>query len=340
MAEHNSNHEWIGDGGELSLAEEIWVQEMAALEVSSNQLLSRNTADTAFEWKSLVAGSNVTIEYSAGQITISSGDIEATRISIGDDVIGGAAGSVLFVNNSNKLDQDNGNLFWDDTNNVLGIGTAAPQEKLAVNGHIVFPKASTNGIKVDLATPTFGFADIIGDQFSKNTGGTRPTLTTYNGAVQAWLFGVADEAYISYHIPHDYVAGTEIFLHIHWSHIATTVTGGTVTFKATSIYAKAHNQAPFQSVPAVGTFIGTSSTVQYQQILSEASYSASTPTGIQVDQDGLEPDGVIEMTFEVDANNLTVSGGPVPDVFVHFVDIHYQTTGIIGTKDKAPDFYA
>lgn len=212
-------------------------------------------------------------------------------------------------------------------------------QNVFVGQDIIVPKTSGTGIKIDSAAPGFGFADILGDQFSKNTGATKPLLTAYNGAINGWLFGVGDEAFISYHIPHDYVAGSEIFLHIHWSHIGTLVTGGDVTFKATSIYSKGHNQAAFQSTPATGTFTGTASTIQYQHILSEASYSASTPTGIQIDQDLIEPDGVIELTFEVDANNLTVSSGGVPDIFVHFVDIHYQSTGIIGTKAKVPDFY-
>ena len=140
-------------------------------------------------------------------------------------------------------------------------------------------------------------------------------------------------------MPHDYVAGTPIFLHVHWSHIGTFVTGGTVTFKLTSILAKAHNQQAFQSTPSVGTFTGTASTTQYQQILSEVLYSDGTPTGLEIDTANLEPDSVIELTFELDANDITVSGGGVPDPFIHFVDIHYQSTNI-ATKDKVPDFYA
>ncbi len=223
------------------------------------------------------------------------------------------------------------------------IGTTAigtnTRFRIDSDGVIALPKASGFGIKVDTTTPTFGFADILGDQFTKNTGATKPTLTVYNGVISVWQFGVGDEAMISYHIPHDYVKGTDIFLHIHWSHTATTVTGGTLTFKVTSIYSKGHNQAAFTGTPAVGTFTGTASSTQYQQILSETQYSASTPSGIQIDTDLLEPDGVIEMTFEVDANNITVSSGAVPDPFIHFVDLHYQTTGLIGTKDKVPDFY-
>lgn len=216
-----------------------------------------------------------------------------------------------------------------------GIGVA---KRLFLGGHLVMNKASTGGIKVDTTTPTFGWADLLGDQFSKNTGATKPTLVTYNGAINCWEFVVGDEAYITYHIPHDYVKGTEIFLHIHWSHNSTTVTGGSVTFKATSIYSKGHDQAAFQSTPAVGTFVGNASTTQYQQIITETSYSDSSPTGIKLDTDLLEPDGVIELTLELDANNIT-SSAAVPDPFIHFIDVHYQTTGLIGTKGKAPDFY-
>lgn len=212
-------------------------------------------------------------------------------------------------------------------------------DSINVTGNIVVDKGADTGIKIDLTSPDFGFADIIGDQFSKNTGASKPVLTAYNGVINSWLFSAGDEAYISYHIPHDYVKGTPIFLHIHWSHIGTLVTGGTVTFKATSIYAKGHNQAAFNSTPASGTFQGAASTTQYQQILTEVLYSDSTPTGIELDTDLLEPDGIIEMTFEVDANDITVSGGGVPDIFIHFVDLHYQTTSVIGTKSRAPDFY-
>jgi len=227
----------------------------------------------------------------------------------------------------------------DNVEDINSTGDINVGSDLSITDYIIVPKASTTGMKVDLITPTFGFADIIGDQFSKNTGGTKPTLTAYNGVINSWQFSAGNEAYISYHIPHDYVKGTPIFLHIHWSHNSTVVTGGTVTFKLTSILAKGHNQQAFQTTPSVGTFVGTASTIQYQQIISEVLYSDGTPTGLQIDMDNLEPDSVIELTFEVDANNIT-SSAAVPDPFVHFVDIHYQSTGIFGTKDKAPDFYS
>lgn len=50
------------------------------------------------------------------------------------------AGSVVFAGASGVYSQDNANLFWDDTNNRLGIGTSSSSAygKLTVNGNIVF----------------------------------------------------------------------------------------------------------------------------------------------------------------------------------------------------------
>lgn len=209
---------------------------------------------------------------------------------------------------------------------------------VGVDGFIAFPKASGNGIKVDLTTPTFGWRDLLGDVFARNTGASKPTFTTYRDTLLDYQFAAGDEEYFKFHIPHDYVKGTDIFLHIHWSHTGTFVTGGTITFTPETTYAKGHNQAAFPA-SVTGTYNGTASTTQYQHIISETQLSASSPTGLQIDTDDLEPDGVIIMRLEMTTNNITVSEGAVPDPFIHYVDIHYQSTNI-GTKDKAPDFYA
>lgn len=47
----------------------------------------------------------------------------------------GTVGSVLFVGTGPVVAQDNANLFWDDTNNRLGIGTATPSYKLHLTGN-------------------------------------------------------------------------------------------------------------------------------------------------------------------------------------------------------------
>ena len=52
------------------------------------------------------------------------------------NLTGFTQGSVVFVGSGGSLDQDNANLFWDDSNNRLGIGTDSPSEDLSIDGNI------------------------------------------------------------------------------------------------------------------------------------------------------------------------------------------------------------
>lgn len=49
-------------------------------------------------------------------------------MNIGDIIVGGTVGSILFIGAGNILAEDNSNFFWDDTNNRLGLGTNTPNE--------------------------------------------------------------------------------------------------------------------------------------------------------------------------------------------------------------------
>lgn len=203
---------------------------------------------------------------------------------------------------------------------------------------LILPKASDKGIKVDTTTPTFGFRDLLGEVFQRNTGATKPTRAAWKGGTFGYQFGNGDNEEFEFHIPHDYVKGSEIALHIHWGHNGTLVTGGTCTFDYEMTYAKGHGQESF-GTNAISTIVSaTAFTGQYSHDLSEAPVSISGGSGTKIDQDSLEPDGIIKATIGLNVNNLTVSGGGVPDPFIHYVDIHYQSTNI-ATKSKSPDFY-
>ncbi len=202
---------------------------------------------------------------------------------------------------------------------------------------LILNKASGKGIKVDTASPTFGFRDLLGDMTAKNVGASKPTHTTFRDGLLAFRFGAGDEEYFQFHIPHDYAQGTDIFLHFHWGHNSALVTGGSITLEYEASYSNGHDGGAFPASVS-GTVVGAASLVQYRHILTEVQISAASPSASQLDSDDFEPDGVIMMTSGVFANNITSSGG-VPDPFIFYVDIHYQSTNV-GTKDKAPDFYA
>ncbi|NTV21962.1 MAG: DUF5011 domain-containing protein [Candidatus Yonathbacteria bacterium] len=57
-------------------------------------------------------------------------------MAIGGAVTSGTLGSILFVDASGNLAQDNTNFFWNNTDKRLGIGTNTPNEALDVNGTI------------------------------------------------------------------------------------------------------------------------------------------------------------------------------------------------------------
>jgi hypothetical protein len=72
------------------------------------------------------------------------------------------AGSVVFAGVSGVYSQDNANLFWDDSNNRLGIGTTTPSEKLQINnGRLRFLESGQRQWNIGSvsSTPDFAITD-------------------------------------------------------------------------------------------------------------------------------------------------------------------------------------
>jgi len=199
------------------------------------------------------------------------------------------------------------------------------------DGSIVLSKTSGQGLFVDSDTPTFGWRDLLGSISLEETGGpNRPSFATYRDGIKQYQFDVNDQVWTEFHMPHDYVAGTEIFIHAHWSHISTGVTTGGVTWGFEMTYAKGHDQAAWPAA-VTATIQQNASTTQYQHMIAEVQASG----GSLLATADLEPDGVILVRAFLSANDMSAATSP----FIHYVDIHYQSTGM-ATKQKAPDFYA
>lgn len=274
------------------------------------------------------------------------GDICTTgNIGIGSTTFGSNASQVVLVETGTPPGSSIANAFQMYSADVGGVADEAGahfRDELGLltilgGGGAVLDKTSGKGIKVDTTTPTFGWRDLLGQIRTRGVGSDDPNDATYNGNIKAYQFSVGDECWVDYHIPHDYVPGTDIYLHFHWSHNSAIVTGGSVTWGADITYAKGHDQAAFPATVNI-TVVGNASTTQYQHIITEVQISTSGGGANQIDTDNLEPDGVIMIRGYLSANNIT-SGGAVPDPFLHFKDIHYQSTNI-ATKNKVPDFYA
>lgn len=205
---------------------------------------------------------------------------------------------------------------------------------------IVLPKTSGKGIKIDTATPTFPWKDIIGYVNVDAAGANAASLSAFNGgSIRRWAFGSGDKQDNEYHIPHDYAPGTDLFIHYHWAHNGTAISGDIVaTFVHT--YAKGHNQAAFSAEKTITNTYATTNiatTPRIQHRIEESQLSVSGGSATQLDSSLIEVDGVIGVNFTM-TTIPTITGGSPNEPFVFFIDIHYQSTGI-GTKQKAPNFY-
>ena len=220
-------------------------------------------------------------------------------------------------------------------------GTGYFSSTLAVESNIVLPKTSGVGMKVDIAAPTFGWRDLEGVEMVDSVGANRPTLNTYRGAIRENSYSVNDIMDIRFHIPHDYLPGSDLYLHVHWSHNGTVISGNyTGTFNYS--YAKGHNQAAFHAPKTVSVTYATTNvatTPQYRHRIEEVIFTTATAGGTAtlLDKAIIEPDGLVLVNFSQTAIP-TITGGTIAEPFVHRIDIHYQSTNM-PTKQKAPDFY-
>lgn len=197
---------------------------------------------------------------------------------------------------------------------------------------IVLSSNTPRGIKVDTVSPTYPWVDLLGEINLDATGGpNRPDWNKYKGNIYQWQMAVDDQVYNNFHIPHDYVPGSDIYVHVHWS--ANTVvsnTAGAPTFTMEATYAKGHGQMNFSNnvtVTVSNTYIAA-----YRHMISETALSANNGAGGLLRSNDIETDGIIIIRTKLTQNSM------VTEPFIHYVDIHYQSTGI-GTKNKAPSFY-
>lgn len=152
---------------------------------TATQVLKVNAGATAPEWVSGAALSkvddtNVTLTLGGSPTTallaatsLTLGWTGTLAVSRGGTGTGTAftAGSVIFAGVSGVYSQDNANLFWDDTNDRLGLGTAAPSYILSLSGNA----ARTIGMERHTT------ANTAGNNLTVLAGGATSGATDKNG---------------------------------------------------------------------------------------------------------------------------------------------------------------
>ncbi len=228
-----------------------------------------------------------------------------------------------------------------DSDTVRTTAQAIANTADSLSGPLAFPGATGNGIKIDSeTTPIYGWRDITGFVLPDQQGANSPTLAAFiGGSVRRFAFSATDKCDAEFHIPHDYVPGSDLFIHYHWSHNGTTISGNIVaTFAVT--YAKGHGQAVFvaeKTVVASKDTVSATATPRYSHEIEEVQLSTTGGAANLLDSDDIEADGVIGVNFTM-TTIPTIGGGSPNEPFVFMIDLHYQSTNL-GTHDKVPGFY-
>lgn len=213
---------------------------------------------------------------------------------------------------------------------------------ITVGNNIILPGTSATGVQVDPSGADWGWADIIGFIRPDPLGANAPSLSAFRGGnVREYAYSANDKIDMIFHIPHDYVPGTDLYLHVHWAHNGTAISGNLVLdYYAT--YADGHNGGTFGAEIAPTQTISTpdiSTIPQYNHRVNEFQLSAASPSATQLDSDDISVDGLLLVNMTVDTIP-TITGGSPNEPFIFTLDVHYQTIGTKGTVGKAPPFYA
>jgi hypothetical protein len=202
---------------------------------------------------------------------------------------------------------------------------------------------SKDGFKVNTGTPSYPWRDLEGLIYPDPANPSNsPTVSIFRTGVYGYAYNNGDQCHFSFHMPHDWAIGTDLFLHVHWSHNGTNVGAQTIAFNFSASFAKGFNQAIFPAVTTAAIsypLVSIAATPQYIHRIDEIQLSSASPTANQMNTAVLEVDGIVigSMTMSIPAGSF-VGAAPAESVFIFTIDLHYQSINI-GTKNKAPNFY-
>lgn len=189
----------------------------------------------------------------------------------------------------------------------------------------------------------YGYRDIIGQITVRSGGGQAPTLLPLRAGenVKDYAFANGDVIdNITYHIPHDYNPMTPIYVHPHWAHNGTNVTGSMIeTYYI--VLAKRDGETKAQRTVTHTIPCDITTYPQYNTNVNDLVIANDGGTdlgyGALLDLNDIEVDDLIQVAT-VMTQVPTISGGSTSRVFIKTQDLHYQSTNI-GTVNKDAPFY-
>lgn len=252
------------------------------------------------------------------------------RIKPTDQWLLGDSGSIIGVQPSGLSEQT----IFADIQETLSNKTLVDAN---LTGQTVVDSGDGAGILVDTSSPTYCYRDIIGSVAPKASGVGSPTRRVYDGAnVADYAFALNDLCEFCWHIPHDWVVGTPLQWHVHFSHNdAVSITGNVVFTLYYRIGKRGGQFTPEKTLTLTYNTVNLATTPKTKHMVVETDMSSDSGSATLIANSDIEVDSVIIATMKMTTLPTFGGGGYL---FVHTSDIHYQSSNI-GTKNSAYPFY-
>ena len=179
--------------------------------------------------------------------------------------------------------------------------------------------------------------DINGELIAKTTGAGTPTMQVVRTNARAYAFAAGDSIDTIFHIPHDYVEGTDVSIHVHWTHSGTSISGSLVLTHDFT-YQSAYGTGIFPVDKTLTQTILTPSIAlipQFSHRSDSVPLSVKIPTASLLGTNELRRGGM--MLVKTTATTIpTIAGSAVINrPYLLSVNLHYQSSGS-GTTTPRP----
>jgi hypothetical protein len=229
---------------------------------------------------------------------------------------------------------------------ALGVGTGDTPTFAGqtLTGPLIMPKTAGVGIKVDTASPVYGWKDLVGQIVPRTGGAPAPAFTAFRGTnLLSYAFGAGDKIdNMTFHWPHDWVFGTDVYFHVHWGHNGTAISGNLV-LNWYFAWSKGYTQSGqvFNSETNINQSISTPDVATYPRWahnISEFILTSDGGSATTLDRNLLEVDGLLCVALNVQTIP-TITGSATSNLpYIFMVDVHYQSTQM-ATKGRNIPFY-
>jgi hypothetical protein len=207
----------------------------------------------------------------------------------------------------------------------------------ATTNSIGLGKTQHAGLRGD--NGVFWWRDILGSINPNSAGAAAPTLDTWRGNCRRYYYAANDRVDAEIHVPHNWVNGSNLYLHWHWGHSGTAISGNfvfNITMEHTMGHLRGVGSSTLLNLTAPTTALAAKPNAgQFYCDIPDFLIGQAGGGVNLIDTSLILPDDSLAFSF-IATTIPTISGGVRNQPVVWNIDLHAQTTGFDATPNKDP----